>query len=214
VEEPHPLRTILESAARGRFPEADGSVRVFPSPPGKSQAVCGFTAHHVISANVSHEEVLERIDPSDLGAALNPRFVTWLGRRLEAAPGSLDVVLAAPGLADPHDGLLRESPPVEHARVSRAERYREQVAVYTAVNGEAVVVLGRGLAGRREVSLEIDEAARGRGLGRRLLLGARSLIPEGDVVFAQVAPGNAASLRAFLAAGFSPIGSEVLFLTS
>ena len=85
---------------------------------------------------------------------------------------------------------------------------------YTAVNGEAVVVLGRGLAGRREVSLEIDEAARGRGLGRRLLLGARSLIPEGDVVFAQVAPGNAASLRAFLAAGFRPIGSEVLFLTS
>jgi RimJ/RimL family protein N-acetyltransferase len=33
-------------------------------------------------------------------------------------------------------------------------------------------------------------------------------------VFAQVAPGNAASLRAFLAAGFRPIGSEVLFLTS
>jgi hypothetical protein len=190
VEEPHPLRTILESAARGRFPEADGSVHVFPSPPGKSQAVCGFTAHHVISANVSHEEVLERIDPSDLGAALNPTFVTWLGRRLEAGPGSLDVVLAAPGLPDPPDGLLRASLPVEHTRVSRAERYREQVAVYTAVNGEAVVVLGRGLAGRREVSLEIDEAARGRGLGRRLLLGARSLIPEGDVVFAQVAPGK------------------------
>jgi L-amino acid N-acyltransferase YncA len=123
-------------------------------------------------------------------------------------------VLVAPGLPDPPDGLLRESLPVEHARVSRAERYREQVAVYTAVNGEAVVVLGRGLAGRREASLEIDEAARGRGLGRRLLLGARSLIPEGDVVFAQVAPGNAASLRAFLAAGFRPIGSQVLFLTS
>jgi GNAT superfamily N-acetyltransferase len=176
--------------------------------------VCGFTAHHVISANVSREEVLERIDPSDLGAALNSTFLTWLGRRLEAAPGSLDVVLAAPGLPDPPHGLLRASLPVEHARVSRAERYREQVAAYTTVNGGAVVVLGRGLGGRREVSLEIDEAARGRGLGRRLLLGARSLIPEGDVVFAQVAPGNAASLRAFLAAGFRPIGSEVLFLTS
>ena len=122
-------------------------------------------------------------------------------------------MLAAPGLPDPSDGQLRASLPVEHARVSRAERYREQIAVYTAVDGEAVVVLGRGLAGRREVSLEIDEAARGRGFGRRLLLGARSLIPEGDVVFAQVAPGNAASLRAFLAAGFRPIGSEVLFLT-
>jgi RimJ/RimL family protein N-acetyltransferase len=29
-------------------------------------------------------------------------------------------------------------------------------------------------------------------------------------VFAQVATGNAASLRAFLACGFVPIGSEVL----
>ena len=125
--------------------------------------MCCFTAHYVISANVSHEEVRERIDPSDLGAALNPTFVTWLGRRLEAAPGSLDVVLAAPGFPDPPDGLLRESLPVEHARVSRAERYREQVAAYTAVNGEAVVVLGRVLAGRREVSLEIDEAHGGGG---------------------------------------------------
>ena len=214
MEEPHPLRTILESAARGRFPEADGSVQVFPSPPGKSQAVCGFTAHHVISANVSHEEVLERIDRSDLGAALNPTFVTWLGRRLEAAPGSLDVVLAAPVFRTlptacsvnhcPSSMLASRAP---NATGNRSRRTR-------TVNGEAVVVLGRGLAGRREVSLEIDEAARGRGLGRRLLLGARSLIPEGDVVFAQVAPGNAASLRAFLAAGFRPIGSEVLFLAS
>ena len=35
---------------------------------------------------------------------------------------------------------------------------------------------------------------------------------QNGVVFAQVAPGNAASLRAFLRAGFDPIGSEALFL--
>lgn len=46
-----------------------------------------------------------------------------------------------------------------------------------------------------------------------MLLAARALVPEGEIAFAQVAPGNASSLRAFLAAGFSPIGSEVLFLT-
>jgi len=30
-------------------------------------------------------------------------------------------------------------------------------------------------------------------------------------VFAQVAPGNAASIRCFLSAGYRPIGAEVLF---
>jgi len=37
-------------------------------------------------------------------------------------------------------------------------------------------------------------------------------VPRGERVFVQVAPGNAASLRAVLAAGFHPIGAEVLLL--
>jgi hypothetical protein len=45
-----------------------------------------------------------------------------------------------------------------------------------------------------------------------MLAAARALIPPGEPVFGQVAPGNARSLRAVLAAGFKPIGSEVLFL--
>jgi RimJ/RimL family protein N-acetyltransferase len=36
-------------------------------------------------------------------------------------------------------------------------------------------------------------------------------MPADELVFAQVAPGNAASVRTFLACGFVPIGSEVLF---
>jgi hypothetical protein len=43
------------------------------------------------------------------------------------------------------------------------------------------------------------------------LVEARRLVGPGDVLFAQAAPGNAASLRALLAAGFRPIGSEALF---
>ena len=35
-------------------------------------------------------------------------------------------------------------------------------------------------------------------------------VPPGETVWAQVSPGNAQSLRAFLACGFVPIGSEVL----
>ena len=76
----------------------------------------------------------------------------------------------------------------------------------------AVVVVGHGLAGRTEVAIEVDPAARGAGLGVRTLVDSRRLAGEDEVVFAQVAPGNAASLRAFLRAGFEPIGCEVLFV--
>ena len=74
------------------------------------------------------------------------------------------------------------------------------------------MAVGYGLALRREVAVEVDPAARNRGLGAATLLQARRLVPEDDVLYAQVAPGNAASLRAFLRAGFEPIGSEALFL--
>jgi hypothetical protein len=49
-----------------------------------------------------------------------------------------------------------------------------------------------------------------RGTGRGLIGDALRLVPAGEPVFAAVAPGNARSLRAFLAAGFTPLGSEVL----
>ncbi|NGN62857.1 GNAT family N-acetyltransferase, partial [Streptomyces sp. A7024] len=50
----------------------------------------------------------------------------------------------------------------------------------------------------------------GAGLGRRLAAAARRLVPDGAPLWAQIAPGNAASVRAFLAAGFRPVGAEAL----
>jgi hypothetical protein len=38
------------------------------------------------------------------------------------------------------------------------------------------------------------------------------LLPEGEVIWAQQAPGNATSARAFQAAGFRPVGAEVLLV--
>jgi hypothetical protein len=38
------------------------------------------------------------------------------------------------------------------------------------------------------------------------------VLPEGTPVWAQVAPGNAASMRATVGAGFRPVGSEILFV--
>src|SRR5262249_15440184 len=100
---------------------------------------------------------------------------------------------------------------VDHPRVARADRYRHDVRVYAPVGGGGVLVLGRGVTNRWEIAFEVDDAARRRGLGRALAGGARSLLPAGTPIWAQVAPGNAASLRAVIAAGYRPIGAEVLF---
>jgi hypothetical protein len=37
-------------------------------------------------------------------------------------------------------------------------------------------------------------------------------VPPDEFLFASIAPGNARCLRAALAAGFAPLGGEVLFL--
>ena len=60
------------------------------------------------------------------------------------------------------------------------------------------------------MSIEIADTARSSGLGRRLILDAVGGVPAGDHLFAAVSPGNARSLRSFLAAGFVPIGSELI----
>jgi hypothetical protein len=54
--------------------------------------------------------------------------------------------------------------------------------------------------------------SRDHGLGRTLVTAARHLVPGGAPLWAQIAPGNAASVRAFLAAGFAPVGGEALLL--
>ena len=101
---------------------------------------------------------------------------------------------------------------IAHERVTRARAYRTDVEVHTDAQARGLVILGRGLAGRLEVSIEVHPEHRGRGVGSDLARAALKLVTDGEPLFAQVAPGNVASLRAFLAAGYKPIGSEVLFL--
>ena len=97
-----------------------------------------------------------------------------------------------------------------YQRVQRAHRYRDDVRAWQTGDGAGCLTLGRGLAGRWEVSFEVEPPARGRGLGRALAAAALGLLPPGTPVFAQVAPGNSVSLRATLAAGYVPVGAEVL----
>lgn len=72
------------------------------------------------------------------------------------------------------------------------------------------VTLASGLAGRQELSIEIAAPGTDPGLGRRFLSWARTMFEPGSWLFAAVSPGNARSLRSFLATGFVPIGSEVI----
>ena len=206
------LLRLLEDAAGGVPPPPDGVVEVWPAPAGPVDAVLAFTAHHVVAAGVDPDLVASRLPVGDLGAPMSAGFLGWLGERLGSHPGSLDVVLAAPGLGgDPPLALRPVEDPARHPRAARAQRYRRDLRVWADADGAGVLVVGRGLAGRREVSFEVDPSRRNRGLGRLLVAAPRHLIPAGEPLFAQVSPGNAASLRVVEAAGFRPIGAEVLF---
>jgi hypothetical protein len=209
-EDGHRLASVLEAAARGELPPADGAVEVVGPPPGRAMAVVAFTGHHVIATSAPEPWLRERVPDGDFLAPMRPDFLAELGRKLGRRCDSIDAVLVATGL----EGEA-ELAPVErddHPRVARALAHREGVRAFEDPTGDAVVVLGQGLALRTEVAFEVAEAARGSGLATRALLDARRLAAPGEALFAQCSPGNAASLRALLAAGFRPIGSEALFV--
>jgi hypothetical protein len=142
---------------------------------------------------------------------MRPDFVAALAEELGAKPGSIDVLLAAPELDSAATVELSEVGEGD-ARTARARRYRNEVRSYADRDVTGVVNLGRGLDGRLDLSVELLRASRSGGRGRKIIEAARTLIPPEEFLFASVAPGNARCLRATLAAGFAPIGGEVLFL--
>jgi GNAT superfamily N-acetyltransferase len=207
---------VFTEAAYGRPPVADGSITMLPALRPQMHAVAAFAAHHVIAADVDEEVVRQRLPKGDLGAPMSASFLLFLAGWLGAEPGTLDLVLART------DGRENASVDVwcredlnDHPRVRRARRYRPDAVVYAdRERGEpdGVLVVGQGVAGRWEMAFEVAPAARGRGIGRRLAATAAAFVPEGQPVFAQVAPGNPSSVRACLAAGYVAVGAEVLFV--
>lgn len=206
MPEPHPLLAFFLNAADGRFPPADGQVTVLPPLPRGLEASVAFTAHAVIATALSADDVHAQ-RPDGYGRSLAPDFLRYLaGRkgRIEAA----DAVLVGRGVSAP-SRLPERTDADGHPRVRHARELRTDVRVHGDERG--LVTLADGLAGRREVSIELDHPDSGTtGRGRSLLRDALTLIPAGEPVFAAVAPGNARSLRAFLAADFTPLGSEVI----
>ena len=210
----HRVATLLADVAAGRPPPADGRVEVVGQPPGPVAGILAFAAHHVIAADVDADWVHAVLPDGDYSAPVGPRFVAALAERLDRSFDNLDLVLVAP--AGPAAfalalDLVEVPADHDHPRVERARRYRTDVRAWEAAGGDAVLVLGRGLAGRWEVAFEVAQHARGRGFGRALVAAARQLVPDGASVWVQVAPGNVPSLRVVLAAGFVPVGAELLF---
>ncbi|HEY2079288.1 MAG TPA: GNAT family N-acetyltransferase [Streptosporangiaceae bacterium] len=227
------LADLLDAAAAGEFPPPDGRVEILAQPGERDAGVIALTAFAVVFADTDPGWIAAQLPADDLAAPLSASFLHALGQRLGRQSGCIDMLTCATALpgAPPRDLMLVEIDPAQpepppgelpargcapssptptapHARIERALRYRDDVRAWQAAGG--VLALGRGVGGRWETAIEVDPQHRCAGLGTRLASAARHLVPDGEAVWAQIAPGNAASVRAFLRAGFRPIGAEVL----
>jgi hypothetical protein len=180
-------------------------VDVLPPDTDGTHAIVGLTGHSYVLTDCPAADLLAA-GADGFGGSTHPdvvRLVAGPGRRI----GSLDVVLVTTARAG--DRLTERRDLEDHPRVQRARAHRRDVRVFADDRG--LLTLGHGLAGRLEISVELhDDTGRSDGAGRSLIGAGLAVAPRGELVWAQVAPGNAASLRAFLACGFVPIGSEVL----
>ena len=205
------LRDILDAAARGVFPPADGGTTIVPQVCHRDAGVLSFTAHSVVFTDEDPEWVratLRGLDCDPLAATMNPRVLTALLERTGRRSETIDAMLVADPLPGGPPLALKEIEDANHPRIAYARGRRDDIRAWTADGG--VLVTGRGVGGRLEVSVEVDEAVRQRGLGRVLVSAARHL--AGEPLWAQVSPGNARSLRAFQAAGYRPVGAEAVLL--
>lgn len=211
---PQPLGVLLTEALDGRFPEPHGGWSRVPPWRDGLEAVVAFTGHAVfaVAEDVSEAE-LAALGVDGFGGAHHPRAVATL-----AGPDgwidSLDAVLMARGTGPRGAGLVEREDLADHPRVAFARRLRDDLRVFGLPDRDTLVVLARGIGGLVEFSFEVAADARGSGEGRKAIAAALGRVPQGKPVVAACAPGNAASLRCLLAAGFVPVGSIQLFQRS
>lgn len=201
------LHGLLLAAADGRFPPVDGGVTALGPLPRGQAAVVSFTGHAVVASALSGDE-LRALGADGFGAALRPHVLLAVAGA-GGEVGTTDVTLAGRGTGR-GSSLTQTSRYDEHPRVRHARSLRDDVRVLADERG--LVTLARGLAGRTELSVELAADRQGQQLGGSLVQDALGLLPAGAPVFAGVAPGNARSLRAFLALGFAVLGSETVIL--
>ena len=205
----HPLLAVLLAAANGVFPDPDGRAELLPPLEDGSTVVLALTAHSLVATHLTRADLAD-VPFDGYGGTVSPRTLLRLADG--GSMGVHDVVLVAHGQGGngtgSGPGLPATSRWDDHPRVRYARSMRHDVVVHGDERG--FVTLGTGVAGRRELSIEVVSGLRGTGAGRALLGAALGAVPHGAPAFAVVSPGNARSLRAFLSQGFVPIGSEVL----
>lgn len=201
----HPLLPVLLATARGAFPAVDGLVSFLPPLPGGLEAVVSFTGHVYVVTSLP-EEAFTDVGLDGYGSAVHPSVLLRMAGPHGCA-GDTDVMLVCSGIGGgdlPQRANLDDHPRVRHARALRTD-----VRVHGDERG--LIALSRGLAGRTELSVEVGSPGQGTGLG--LVEDGLRLACSGEPVFAAVSPGNARSLRTFLAAGFRPVGGEVIIVS-
>jgi GNAT superfamily N-acetyltransferase len=234
----HPLLAIMNAAAQGSFPAVDGLVDVMPLFEGSAHIyILELTGHAYVMTDRTRSE-LEAVGADGFGGVMHPNVLNFLagvaiqtnrqGSRNEWAQGQEqrpaqigchDALLVAKGTGAPGPlvagahitgSLPHRNDLDSHPRVEYAKQRRRHVQVYGDERG--LVTLGRGIADRWEISVEVDPSSRSTGNARALINEALSHIPSDQWCYGEVSPGNAASLRAFLAAGWIPIGAEIIIM--
>jgi hypothetical protein len=211
----HPLAELITAAAGGEFPDADGGWRRVPPWRAGLEAIVCFTGHAVLAVRPDvPDRRLAALGADGFGGAHDPRLITAL-----AGPDgwidSLDMLMASRGTgrAGVAPRLTDRPDLATHPRAMFAAGIRDHTRLmgYPDPRRSALAVVSRGIAGLTEVSFELEPSRRRAGGGAELVRDALSAIPSGQLAVAAVAPGNAASVRALLAAGFVPLGSIQLF---
>ena len=165
-----------------------------------------FTGHAYLAVGKDVSDgTLGSLGPDGFGGASSPRLVARL-----AGNGwidALDIVLVARGTGG-EPALVPRSDLRNHPRAQHATSVRSEVATfgYAAPDDHTLVTLSTGLP---EVGVESDPAKAH--AGGDLVRDALTLVPEGEVVVAACAPGNARALRAFISGGFEPVASVQLW---
>ncbi|HLE95408.1 MAG TPA: hypothetical protein VI689_03420 [Acidimicrobiia bacterium] len=198
----HPLLTVFLSAAQGAFPPVDGAVTYLPPLPDGLEAVVSFSGHAFVASRLAEDEFAD-LEPDGYGTVLHPRLLLRMAGPTGIV-GIIDATLVARGTGG---GSLQERTDLDdHPRVRYARSIRQEIRVFGDESG--LITLGKGLAGRTEMSIETFGSGERR--GRALIDEAVALVAPGEPLFAAVSPGHARSLRAFLSRGFVPLGSEVI----
>jgi hypothetical protein len=207
----HPLGGLIAALAGGRFPAADGSWRRVPPWRAGVEAIVAFTGHAVFAVEPDiPDRLLDDLGADGFGGAHHPRLISTLA----GADGwidSLDMLLVARGTGT---SPLVDRPDLDaHPRAAFAARIRDcpRVMGYPDPGRSDLAVISTGIGGLTEISFELEPGRRGGGAGAALVRDALGTIRGGEIAVAAVAPGNAASARALLTAGFSPAGSIQLF---